>query len=223
VRKLLLFSVTCAIAASTYGQTAASAARTLSVRFGGHEVTVSGLTPGGGAILFGVGLQPTGQYTLTYRWSGSAEDTDNDGAVVMDTGREIPGPTIWCAADARTADFVVVTPGGRPFTATTLRPDAFRRRGNDVTQFAFDHPSLDLLYLEPGRGAWSCTESDGSVTDDDGPNGVTTLSIARCQPIGGGAGKAQAFHPGGVLVAIDMIRLEAIAMRLDGAVLGGAP
>src|SRR5438132_2660632 len=114
------------------------------VRFGQKSLAISGLTPGGRAIVFGVGLQPSGAYSRTFRWSGVVDDTDHDGSVTVDIGRDIPGPTIWCVADATTAAFVVVTPGGRAVPFVSLRPDAFHRRGQSVTQFAFDHSFLDL-------------------------------------------------------------------------------
>ena len=217
MRKAALLLITLIVAVRASAQTR------IVVQFGKTNATITGITPGGRAVLFGVGLKPVGEYTSTFRWAGSGEDTDHDGKVVIDIGQDIPGPTIWCAADAATAEFALLTSVGRPFSPLRLRPNAFRGAGNAVTQFAFDHSFVDLLYLEPGQGTWTCSESDGSKTDNDGPNGVTVLSIGRCKPIDPTGGPPSAFHPGGVAVAIDMFRLEAVAVRLTPSLLGDTP
>jgi hypothetical protein len=212
---MLLFIL---LAGATASQAASSGGP--SVRFGARDLTVTGLTPGGSAIVFAAGLQPSGVYSVTFKWSGVVEDTDKDGAVTVDVGRDVPGTTIWCVADAKTADFVVVTPGGRPVPYTFLRPGDLRKRSNDVSQLAFGHAFLDLLYLEPGGGAWTSSDSDGSATDEDGPNGKTTVSADRFKPLIASDKPLKQLRPGGILVAIDMIRLEVLALRLDGATLG---
>jgi hypothetical protein len=154
-----------------------------------------------------------------FRWSGSADDTDRDGALSVDFGTEIPFSTIWCVADATNGEYVITTPGA-PVPVSALRPAALRRRGQTVSQFAFDHTLLELLYIEPGRGAWICRDEDGSRTDEDGPNGLTTVSAGRFKPLWTGPEPPSELRPSGVLVAIDPIRLEVTASRLDAALLG---
>lgn len=221
MRKILIIGLFLTSAATAFAQPAPP--RSLSVRFGRHDATVTGITPGGQAVIFGIGLEPTGDFSLTFKWSGVADDTDKDGSVTVDFGRDVPGPTIWCFADATTADFKLATPGGAPVPLTLLRPGAFRKVGPLVAQFGFDRSVLDLLYIEPARGAWICTAADGGPTDRDGPNGFTVVSVEDFRGVGTTTGKPTALKPGGVLVAIDFVRLEAVAVRLDATLIGGAP
>ena len=193
-----------------------------SVRFGDRTVTVTELTPGSRAILFAVGLEPKGYFSQIFRWSSAAEDADHDGSVTVDLGREVPPMTIWCIADSKTARYSIVTPGGVDIPLVPLRSSFLRRSGGEVTDFAFDHAVIDLLYFEPGGGAWTCTDADGSATERDGPNGLSTVSVDQFRPLPGASDRPRQLHPGGVLVAVDFVRMEVMAMRLDADAIGHA-
>ena len=200
---------------------AASAQHTLAVQFGSHDAVITGLTPGGRAIVFAAGLAPQGQYSLMFEWAGTADDADHHGSVSVDFGRDIPGSSIWCVADGTTGDYLVISPKA-PVPVATLLPNSLRRRGGTVSQVVYGHAFLDLLYIEPGRGAWIIRDADGSRTDEDGPNGATAVSTGRMKPLWEGLEAPAELRPGGVLVAIDRIRFEAAAVRLDAAMIGAA-
>jgi len=104
-------------------------------------------------------------------------------------------------------------PDGKPLIVQIVVP---------VELFAFDHPVLDLLYVEPGGGAWVGSTADGAKTDRDGPNGVSAISVDDFHPLGSTLGAPREFKPGGHSVAIDYIRMQAFSLRLDAAMIGAA-
>jgi hypothetical protein len=191
------------------------------IHFTAHGASISGATPNGRVALIGIGIQPGTYFAKSFRWTGVVE-CDRSGAGTIDFGFPVPQATIWGVADATTARATLVTPGGVPVPIARARGAAFRRRGTAVAEFAFDHPVLHLLYVAPGGEIWSGEVSDGSKDDRDGPNGVSVLAIDDLQPLGAANGKAQEFKPGGCLIAIDDVRMEAISLRLDTAMLGAA-
>src|SRR5262249_14990523 len=130
--------------------------------------------------------------------------------------------TIWCFADLTTGQYVVATPGGAPLPRVAIRPGSLRRAGGLVSQFAFDHSFLDLLYIEPGRAAWVMTAADGGTEDRDGPSGKTAVPVNDFKAVGSRTEKPAELKPGGILVAIDFVRMEVAAERLDAALIGSA-
>jgi hypothetical protein len=195
----------------------------MTVRFDGSKLMIGGLTPGGRAVAFGVGLQPQGDYSQVVRRSHVSEAAGVDGAITIDLGDAASPMTIWCIADATTAKYLIVSPRGDSIPFVPL-PKSFLRKGakGAVTQFSFDHMVIDALYLEPGRGAWTCSDTDGSSTDQDGANGLTTVDVGRCRSILASNDAPSELRPGGVLVAIDFYRMEVLATRLDTDAIGRA-
>jgi hypothetical protein len=192
-----------------------------SIHFGAHDAAVSGVTPNGHVVLLGVGVQPGGLYVSQFKWVGVL-DSDQKGDATVDFGFAVPQSTIWGVIDIRNGQAAVVTPSGRPVPQEHVRPHAFRKKDAIVAEFAFKHPVLDLVYVDSGGGVWSGAVSDGASTDRDGPNGVSTISVDDFQPLGTTSGKPAELKPGGRLIAIDGIRMEAISLRLDAAMLGAA-
>lgn len=91
-----------------------------------------------------------------------------------------------------------------------------------MVRFGFDHPALDLLYVQPGKGAWAWYAMDGRKLDHDGANGVTLIDAADGIPVGDTAGNATELEVGGTLVAVDWYNMEYAVLRLDEATVGAA-
>lgn len=218
MKQLLLTAVALAAALSAAGQ---DQGRAPSIHFSAHGATISDATPASRVVLFGVGVQPGGYYVAPFKWSGVL-DCDKDGGATVDFGTDVSQSTIWGVIDVRTGKASLVTPSGRPVPQERIRPYAFRQHGGTVSEFAFKHPVVDLVYVDPAGGAWTGTTSDGSKTDRDGPNGVSTISVDDFQPLGATTGKPDQLKPGGRLIAIDSIRMQAISLRLDAAMIGQA-
>lgn len=191
-----------------------------SIRFSARGATISA-TPHGNVAVFGVGVTPRGFYPVTFKWSGVV-DCDANGQATIDFGFDVPQSTIWAVVDGKNGQDALVTPGGVPVPEARIRPDALHRRGARVSEFAFDHPVLDLLYVEPAGGAWTGATADGGKNDRDGPNGVTVISVDDLHSLPGTTGLPSEFKAGGRLIAIDFVRMQAVSLRLDAAMIGAA-
>jgi hypothetical protein len=196
----------------------------VTLTFSANAVTAAGITPGKSAVFFASGLMPDGAQQGVVRWSQIVSDDDRDGRVTLTMTNRIPSVTIWAVVDLTNGQFGVGSPGGFAPRVTRLVPGAFRRSGGSaaVDLFGFDHPVLDLLYVFPGKGAWTWNAVDGRAPfDRDGANGVTLVSVADAKPLGDANGKPSEFAAGGVLIAIDWYHMEVVTVRVDAAVLGG--
>lgn len=196
----------------------------VTITFGPSSVTAAGITPGKSAAFFASGLIPDGPHQQIVRWRQIVSDDDHDGSVTLPVDGGAPRFTIWAVVDLTNGRYAVASPPEFHPRVTELPHGAFRRSAgaNAVDQFGFDHAVLDLLYVHPGRGAWTWNAVDGRVLDRDASNGITLVAAGDGTPLGDTNGKASEFTAGGVLVAIDWFNLEVLALPLDGAVLGGA-
>jgi hypothetical protein len=201
----------------------AAAQNPLGMTFGKTTINVTGLEPGGSAIVFGVSRAPIpGAYMdRVERWQATVEDVRRDGTAAFDVGKEIPAESVWAVVDLRNGRYVTRAGGGA--AVVTMRGNPLRRGSADPDRFAFDHGYLLLLYVHPGMGAWTWYAMDGTRTDIDGSsNGTTMVALSDGKSLGA-AGKApKTFALGGLLVAIDYVHLEAAVVRVDEALLGAA-
>ena len=191
------------------------------MRFTARGATISSATPNSTAAVIGIGLKADGFFPRTFKWAGVvACDARGEGAI--DFGFDVPGSTLWAVVDGRTGQASLVTPAGVPVPEAQVRPGMLHRNGAGVALFAFDHPVLDLLYVEPAGGVWVGSTADGAKTDRDGPNGISAISVDDFRPLGSTSGTPHEFRPGGRLIAIDYIRMQALSLRLDAATIGAA-
>lgn len=213
----VLLSVTCSLFAGTRDSGRAAPQITFSAR----TITATGLTPNREAVVFGAARAALGRSYRLERW-GAVTEADAKGQLTFDLGRSISANSIWCIADLTTGEYVVASPRTYDLSIVSLLPNAFRK-GSESDEFVFNHPYLDMIYVHPGEGAWTAEVAEGSAIDRDGPNGVIVLSLADMTPLGN-APTLHTFAPGGVLVAIDVLRYEVAVIRLDPAtLLAGGP
>jgi len=191
------------------------------VTFAAKTITATGLTPNHQVVVFGAAREALGRSYRMARWSAMTQ-ADATGQVTYDLGRTISANSIWCVADLTTGEYTVASPRAYDLRTTSFQPNAFRK-GVGADEFTFRHPYLDMLYVHPGQGAWTAEVPEGSALDRDGPNGVIVLSLIDMTPLGN-APKLRTFVPGGVLVAIDVLRAEVAVIRLDtGMLSAGGP
>jgi hypothetical protein len=191
------------------------------MHFSARGATISAATPNSSAAVIGIGLKADGFFPRTFKWAGVVA-CNGKGEGAIDFGFDVPGSTLWAVVDGRTGQASLVAPGGVPVPEAQVRPGMLHRKGAGVSLFAFDHPVLDLLYVEPGGGAWVGSTADGAKSDRDGPNGVSAISVDDFRPLGSTSGAPREFKPGGRLIAIDYIRMQALSLRLDAAMIGAA-
>jgi hypothetical protein len=198
----------------------------LTVTLGAHAVSASGLSRGGTAVFFAVLHEPIpGAYMdRVSRLARVLVDDDRDGAVTLDLGRPIPATTLWVVVEPQNGHYGITTGRRLDITMVPIAPDALRKGANGVIAgIAFGHPSLDLLYVHPGRGVWTWSATDGDpTTDADGHNGITVVSLNKAQPVGGGVPGITDLALGGTLVAIDPNRMEIGIVHIDGKLIGDA-
>jgi hypothetical protein len=164
------------ITATAFSASAQQTPKAPTAHFSQRGLAVSGATPGAHVAVIGIGMRPGGYYGIQFKWSGIL-DCDRDGNASIDFGFDVPPSSVWGVVDGSTGEASLLVPNGAAVPQARLHPDAFRRAGGTVSQFAFHHPVLELLYVEPGGGAWVASTEDGAKTDRDGPNGVSVSSL----------------------------------------------
>jgi hypothetical protein len=203
-------------------QLSAQPANNVSVSFGATTVTASGITPGKSALFFASGIRKNGYDQSRVRITRTVGDDDRDGIVTFDLGATVPATTVWVVVDLNSGHFTLAMPVEAVAEEVALPRSAFHKTGSAVVRFGFDHPTLDLLYVHPGRGVWTWSAVDGRLLDRDGPNGVTLIDVADGKRADGGSDAASDFAPGGTLVAVDWYKMQYAVVHLDGSTLGGA-
>ena len=185
------------------------------VTFGANTVTASGITPGASALFFASGRQKNGYDQTLVRYAQTVTDDDHDGSVTFDLGRAVPAMTVWVVVDMTNGHYTLATPK-TAVAAEVPPPDAPLRRKIGavavVDGFSFDHPTLELLYINPGLGAWTWSAADGR----------TLINVADGKKVGGTTAAPTAFVAGGTLVAIDWYKMQYSVVKLDGPTLGRA-
>jgi hypothetical protein len=183
----------------------------MTLSFTARSVTVSGVTAGNTIVLFAVGLQKNGYDKTLLRWAKSAADEDHDGAVTFDLERDIPTVTVAAAVDQTTGRTVIgAPPAFGDIERIALPATALRRSaaGANLDRFAFERPTLELLYVKPGAGAWSWSSMDGRTLDRDGANGVTVVAAGDGARLPGTTAELTQFSAGDVVVAIDRTTMQ---------------
>src|SRR5438270_9081686 len=160
------------------GRSASEASPVLA--FEGHVIKATNIPPGSQVVFFALGLVPNGFSSSVTRWSKVVVDDDRDGTITFDAGSEVPCKSIWAVVEVASGNFAVAAPKGCPLRhADALSSRSFKRRSKmDADSFVQAKPYLDLLYVEPGRGAWTIRAADGSPADVDGQPGVITVALA---------------------------------------------
>jgi len=188
----------------------------LALSFGANTATLTGLTPNARALFFIIGFEQRSAYRVFIR-KAVVVDAVN-GSAVFNYGKAVPLQTIWAAVDLQDGRYVIAAPAGFTPGTTTLPSAAFQRLS--AGEFAFDHPMLEMLYVHPGHGAWTWSAMDGRLLDLDGPNGMTRVALDAGTPVDG-TGHVSSFVPGGSLIAVDPYKMQVVATRLTGAMVGG--
>lgn len=220
MKRLTILAFTLALALAAHA--ASDSAGAPAIAFTGTTVRVSGITPGGTVVIYGVTLVRVDFADHVERFRNAVSDDDHDGIVTWDIGKTVPQDGMWVAVDATNGQFVVGTPRfGIPVAAPPSQ--LLRKTAGLVDTFAFDYSSVEAVYIHPGHGVWAVHAYDRGVHDHDSRQGVTAISLADAVSLlPAGETKATEFAPGGVLVAFDLPYFRVFTRRLTGADIGGA-
>ncbi len=194
------------------------------ITFSGNTIQVSGVTPGGIVVIYGVAMGRVNYTNGLNRFKAALTDDDHDGAVTYDVGQPIPPIGVWIAVDATNGQFVIAAPQRSVLPAARSLTQPFRKNGAGlVDTFSHGYASVEMLYIHPGGGVWAGHAFEGSRTDRDPRPGITGVSLSDTVSLmPPGDTKPAAFAPGGVLIAFDISDFEVLTMRITGADLGGA-
>jgi hypothetical protein len=179
---------------------------------------LSGVTPGGQAVVLGVARE-VDDFVAKISRRQQVVTADATGTARYDLGMAVPQPSVWAVVDLATGSVATGTPGGGvPIES------GFRGRGPGVLAsglagIADDRTLLDVLVVRPGRGVWYALVGDGGTADEGEPNdGKVEISLTHLHSVGVGAAVSvsspAAFAGRDVVVAIDPLVLSIIVRTL---------
>ena len=193
--------------------------------FAGNTITAAGITPGKSAVFFGITFFGPNDTRQLVRWKQIVTDDDGDGTVALSSGDVPLTSSLWVVADLASGRFAVGGPPSSAFNPAAAPRQLLRQSlaSGPIDRLTFDHPLLDMLYVDPGHGAWVWYARDGGYGDKDGANGLATVDLADGQPLSGSGPPPTQFSSGGVLIAIDWYQRAILATPIAPNDLAGAP
>lgn len=158
------------------------------VSFEDQAVLVTGATPGGSVVVFGVSQGFNGFTGYYLEDDELLVDDDRDGAVQLELDLPLSKRrSMWAVVDLASGELVLSTPeGDAPARADNLSIDALNAERNEVTvpvqRWAY------ALWVRPGlevdAGAWVSIVGDGGTTDADGmENRQVQATVASFEPV----------------------------------------
>jgi hypothetical protein len=179
-------------------------------------VTISGATPHGKIVFFGVG-RFIDQTTVTIRRLDQiVVDDDGDGVVTVDIGGAVPWKSIFAAVDFSSGRYVLGTPDATMFPLIPLPLDASPFVADEqgvLRKIVVHHRICEMLHVRPGVGVWAQVLADGNKFDSDlTTNGLATANVASDAATADGAPPApDSFAAGDVVVLIERQRMQSWA------------
>jgi hypothetical protein len=202
-----------------------AAAPPLELTFEPGALVVSGLTPGGEALLFSVAREPRGYFTRVARRdevlvadaTGAArfELLAEDGAPA-----DLPLKAVWVVVDWTSGGIGASATPGFPAEERGLPPGTLRRGpGNLLNRLADRLESAEIVLIRPGglesRGIWGLSVMDGSVFDqDESDDGAFEAALDDLIPLADGPPPPEEVVAGDVVVLVDPRTLTFFAVRL---------
>lgn len=197
----------------------------LHAEVGQRSVEITGIPPRAEVVVYSYQRRPLGFESLASRRVDVISDDDGDGAITVNSAEDIEPRSIWIVVELTSGRYVISSPAAFTPNITTVTPGAFRKSGGTAAdRFVDRHPSLDVLYVHPGKGARFAMPEDGGLEDADGrTDGRTTMALANARAVAGSAAAPVRFDRGGIFIAVDRMTMQIVAGRLTGADLGEAP
>ncbi len=178
-------------------------------------LTISGVTPHGKVVFFGVARFIDRTTVTIRRIDQTVTDDDGDGIVTIDIGAPVPWKSIFAAVDFATGRYVRATPDPAMFPLIELQLDtpALSAEGQGVLKhIVVNHCNCEMLHVRPDVGAWSQILARGNKFDENHGNGAAKANVAAGQPNGPGNPAApDRFEKGDVIILIDRMRMQSWA------------
>jgi len=186
------------------------------IAFDADGLSLSGLTPGGEAVLFGVARRALGYHQRVERVE-EVVVADEEGGARYDVPEGVPVTAVWALVDLATGE---VSAGPSPGFSRSVRPfptAGLRGRGGVPDRLAASLEGAHILYVRPGEGAWGTALLDGGVYDQDGvDDGAFEVALEDLVAVGtSGPPVAPAeVAAGDLVVVVDSTDLDLFVLRV---------
>lgn len=205
------------------GVRSASAPPELLVSFEEAAVVVAGATEGSDVAFYSIAREPRGAYQSVVRRSGLAyADAQGEARFDVESGPEgggVPLKSVWAVVDLATGAYAVAAPEGFDLRPVPLPGQAFQVGAPGVVnRLRHEYPSVDLLVVRPGVGAWSLRSVDQGPTDHDPADDDRVLtSLEDLESLDGlGTPPPERYGRDDVVIFIEPGELRYAATRLLG-------
>lgn len=201
----------------------ASAPPELLVSFEEAAVVVAGATEGADVVFYSVAREPRGVYQSVVRRHGLAfADAQGEARFEVESeleGGGVPLKSVWAVVDLASGAYAVAAPEGFLLQPVPLSGQAFQVGAPGVVnRVRHEHPSVDLLVVRPGVGAWSLRSVDQGPTDHDPADDDRVLtSLEDLESLDGlGTPPPERYGRDDVVIFIEPGELRHAATRLLG-------
>lgn len=200
----------CVLAAALLGDGRAEAAPVIS--FEQTALTISGLTPGGRAVLFSVAWDSEKGAAQLVRRESVLPDNDGDGQVRKDLGKAVPERSVWFAVDLDSGRYTVALPG-RYVLDEVVFPSRFG--ADDGGRLDFHRTFIQAVLVRPKVGAWGARARDGQPSDPDGTaNRLIQVRLNRMWSLGDSPPAPQVLEDGDIFLIVDPDQGEYMAHQV---------
>jgi hypothetical protein len=192
----------------------------VAIGFDSSAVVVSGVTPGGQAVLFGLTREVADYAETRVRWE-EVVAADATGTARYDLGRAVAPQSIWVAVDLAVGASSASAPTGFVLVQGDFQGAGLLRGLPSVPDgIEGSRAFLEVLVVRPGAGggAWGVSVGDGGAADEDGAaDGSLQVSLANLRPVGASGAPPSSFAPGDTIVAIDPNAMQLTLVSVPGA------
>lgn len=176
---------------------------------GSDRIVVTGITPGGEAILFGRSITYQGGVPVLARHAATGRDDDNDGAVTW-LFEEMQERSTWVAVDLDSGAHATGWRSKWTPQVITVSPEEWREDDQAVD---LSREFLDFLLVRPRKGAWASAILQGGSSDADGRNDNNLrMRTSAMNPLHGKESPPPHVVKKDVLVIIDSYTLDLVVV-----------
>lgn len=194
------------------------AAPALTIKASGSTVTISGVTPHGKVIFFGVARFVDRTTVTARRLDRIVTDDDGDGVVSIDLGARVPWKSIFAAVDYTSGNYALATPDPSlfPLLPMPVERAAFVAEGQGVFKHVVvQHSLCEMLVVRPNVGAWSLIIGEGNKYDQGHQLGSATANVSAGNAVDAAMPPApDRLQKGDVLLLIDRRRMQSWAVQI---------
>jgi hypothetical protein len=195
----------------------AASAPALGIAVTRQSVTVSNVPSGGSIVLLSCSRSSARRSIAVRPNAQMLHDDDRNGVITYTPVGGIPIRSVFIAVDETSGQTATGAPPGFPLLVNAIGEESFRKDVEGyIASLAVDLPSLVVLIVSPGKGAWMLTGFDGRATDHDGQsNGRVQLAFEDGITIDGRDKSPKHLKKDDVVVALDPGHLDIFLTQVE--------